>query len=241
MSMDQDQIVEWVGVDLDEATRDYIVAQLWSQPDELFPDADNEIGEVEGVDREEHGEMLDHFYSFDDVDGAYVESVREELTDFVTAHPLAVRLYLRTFTSGDLGHNFYLTREGHGTGFWDRGLGELGEYLSDKCKDWGEANMLFDGALSVPEVDYEPGTLYGVSPVTRVPAFRVTETIRHGDYHNVRKFDMWRLDRRNVVEMLASSPYPNRMHPNDKRITKILEDFKKSGRAQFGWADYDLI
>lgn len=36
------------------------------------------------------------------------------------------------------GHDFWLTRGGHGTGFWDRGLGELGERLSEAARKYGE-------------------------------------------------------------------------------------------------------
>lgn len=37
-----------------------------------------------------------------------------------------------------IGHDFSLTRDGHGTGFWDRGLGERGDYLTNLCKPYGE-------------------------------------------------------------------------------------------------------
>lgn len=36
------------------------------------------------------------------------------------------------------GTDFYLTRERHGAGFWDRGLGTLGKRLSDSAKGYGE-------------------------------------------------------------------------------------------------------
>jgi hypothetical protein len=36
------------------------------------------------------------------------------------------------------GHDFWLTRCGHGGGFWDRGLGELGERLTAAAKVYGE-------------------------------------------------------------------------------------------------------
>jgi hypothetical protein len=36
-----------------------------------------------------------------------------------------------------LGHDLFLTRNGHGTGFWDRGLGELGDRLSKAAKVYG--------------------------------------------------------------------------------------------------------
>lgn len=34
----------------------------------------------------------------------------------------------------DLGHNLYYTAAGHGTGFWDRGLGQQGEDLTELCR-----------------------------------------------------------------------------------------------------------
>jgi hypothetical protein len=36
------------------------------------------------------------------------------------------------------GHDFFLTRNGHGAGFWDRGLGELGDRLTALSKPYGE-------------------------------------------------------------------------------------------------------
>lgn len=38
------------------------------------------------------------------------------------------------------GHDFYLTRAGHGTGFWDRGLDELGDRLSEAAKCAGSVD-----------------------------------------------------------------------------------------------------
>jgi hypothetical protein len=35
------------------------------------------------------------------------------------------------------GHDFWLTRSGHGAGFWDRGLGALGERLTEASKAYG--------------------------------------------------------------------------------------------------------
>ena len=47
------------------------------------------------------------------------------------------------------GHDFALTRNGHGTGFWDRGLGEMGDMLSNECKPYG----LHSVTLEVDEND----------------------------------------------------------------------------------------
>ena len=35
------------------------------------------------------------------------------------------------------GHDFWLTRCGHGAGFWDRGLGEVGDKLTEAAKKFG--------------------------------------------------------------------------------------------------------
>lgn len=39
----------------------------------------------------------------------------------------------------NIGHDFFLTRAGHGVGFWDRGFGKLGDDLTAKCKEFGES------------------------------------------------------------------------------------------------------
>lgn len=36
------------------------------------------------------------------------------------------------------GHDFLLTRQGHGAGFWDRGLGEVGIELTNVSKAYGD-------------------------------------------------------------------------------------------------------
>lgn len=38
------------------------------------------------------------------------------------------------------GHDFWLTRNGHGAGFWDRGR-ERGDYLTEQCRPYGEQRL----------------------------------------------------------------------------------------------------
>lgn len=38
------------------------------------------------------------------------------------------------------GHDFWLTRNHHGAGFWDRGLGDLGDRLTKLAHTYGEAD-----------------------------------------------------------------------------------------------------
>lgn len=39
-----------------------------------------------------------------------------------------------------VGHDFFLTRERHGAGFWDRGFGNDGQILTEKCHEFGESS-----------------------------------------------------------------------------------------------------
>lgn len=39
------------------------------------------------------------------------------------------------------GHDFWLTRNGHGVGFWDRGLGEVGERLTKAAQAYRESTV----------------------------------------------------------------------------------------------------
>ena len=45
---------------------------------------------------------------------------------------------LADIDSEQVAHDFLLTRNGHGAGFWDRGLGEIGDKLTKLCEDIGE-------------------------------------------------------------------------------------------------------
>lgn len=45
------------------------------------------------------------------------------------------------YTWSTAGHDFYLTREGHGAGFWDRGLGMVGTALTKVAKDAGGSSF----------------------------------------------------------------------------------------------------
>jgi len=40
-----------------------------------------------------------------------------------------------------VGHDFWLTRNHHGAGFWDRGLGERGEWLTRMADPYGDASL----------------------------------------------------------------------------------------------------
>jgi hypothetical protein len=40
-----------------------------------------------------------------------------------------------------VGHDLWLTRNGHGAGFWDRGLGDVGDKLTAIAKRMGSKSL----------------------------------------------------------------------------------------------------
>lgn len=47
------------------------------------------------------------------------------------------------------GHDFALTRNGHGAGFWDRGYGAVGDRLTEAAQAYGEHSVLTDDGSTV--------------------------------------------------------------------------------------------
>jgi hypothetical protein len=41
------------------------------------------------------------------------------------------------------GSDYWFTRNGHGVGFWDRDLGDVGDMLSDAARDAGGVHVFF--------------------------------------------------------------------------------------------------
>ena len=94
---------------------------------------DNEIG-YEGDHRE--GPFSDESY----------DHAEQALQDFVDAldDPNDVIVYVDSMGYEQLGHDLWLTRNGHGAGFWDRGLGALGDRLTEAARSLGEAMAYVD-------------------------------------------------------------------------------------------------
>jgi hypothetical protein len=65
--------------------------------------------------------------------------MRAQVRDFVTGAEDGRPDVFAGMDPEQIGHDFSLTRNRHGAGFWDRGLGERGTYLTDLCRPYGEA------------------------------------------------------------------------------------------------------
>ena len=123
------------GREADEAFDGLTEAALWS-----------------GVDLET-GEPFDAAdFTADDIAPETAAQLREEFEDFVAANEATIariRQQHPRCTPGQVGHDFWLTRNRHGAGFWDRGYGEDGDTLSEAAKVYGSVDLYVgdDGLL----------------------------------------------------------------------------------------------
>ena len=114
--------------DLEAFTRAYIVCSLRSSVDD-------------------NGEPLDAVFSADDIAPETLEKMRADCADFVEGMRADLMEYRTAMWchkwSGEerAGYDFWLTRNGHGVGFWDRGLDALGQRLSDAAEVYGSVDL----------------------------------------------------------------------------------------------------
>jgi hypothetical protein len=90
---------------------------------------------------------MDRHYGFDDIDAESLRAMLLDVADFVMMN-LRVILEMPAFgehrlaeCASAVGHDLWLTRNGHGTGFWDRGLGDVGERLACAARRMGESDL----------------------------------------------------------------------------------------------------
>ena len=57
----------------------------------------------------------------------------EEIIDSKDWQEMGIKLP----SDSEIAHDFWLTRNGHGAGFWDRGMGELGDRLTELAESHG--------------------------------------------------------------------------------------------------------
>lgn len=118
---------------MDDFTKGYIEALLWA-----------------GVIHED--DSNDDIYDIDDIDSDTMKEILADCEDFQNANAAelaetGVEYYAL------LGHDFYLSRNGHGTGFWDRGYGDVGDTLHEASELYGSFSLTVSG----------DGKLYGLN------------------------------------------------------------------------------
>jgi hypothetical protein len=129
---------------LDSFTESYITAALWSSTTGL---------------EDSGGDPLDKNYTIDDIDHNTLLRMIRDCKDFQEK-------YEELYTDGgwddeQAAHDFWLSRNGHGSGFTDRGYDydaeEIGERLQSAAKSYGTYDLyLGDGSSD--------GILFGYPP-----------------------------------------------------------------------------
>lgn len=116
---------------MDDFTEHYLIAALWSSAD------DDE-------------EPLDFNYGIEQLAPEAIDRAKADCADFQTKNASLLNQAYKLYTPHidaptpqcSAGHDFWLTRNGHGVGFWDRGFPDaLGDALSDAARACGELDL----------------------------------------------------------------------------------------------------
>lgn len=115
----------------DRFVEGYIEAIFWAEQAYWFGD-ENDIPHIEDC------------YDYSDVEN--MDEVRKNCFVFVDDHLDDLTFYAEEFGWKDAGINYYLTRQRHGTGFWDKDYsdGELRDVLlrlTEACHAAGEVTV----------------------------------------------------------------------------------------------------
>lgn len=105
----------------------YIEAALWSSSGE-------------SDDPETSCEYLDAKFGFEDIADAARAKILADCRDFYTANE---PVWSAVSSDEQAGHDFWLTRNGHGCGFWDRGYAEsTSDALTAACRKFRECYLV---------------------------------------------------------------------------------------------------
>lgn len=116
--------------EIDAFTEGYLEAALWSSTN---PDADDR--------------PMDDDFGIIDLSSKTIEAAKKDCQSFQEAN--ADDLDASGLPVAEQGYLFWLNRNGHGVGFWDRPGGEVGDRLSDAAHDYGSVDLYVgdDGAV----------------------------------------------------------------------------------------------
>lgn len=122
--------------DLDAFLDGYVTAALWTTS--IEEDHAARHNAATGEDRGPDASMLDIGMTVEDIDPDTLAKLRAHCVAFMETNAPDLAKYRETRsydpTDGSVmehaGHDYWLTRNGHGCGFWSRDLGELGDRLT---------------------------------------------------------------------------------------------------------------
>lgn len=121
------------GHQLDDFTHAYLVAAFWASNDESHPSG---------------GDPIDDNYELTDLDTVSLEKMIADCVKFQDKYAAKLKKAYKIYKVVDgtspesyAGHDFWLTRNQHGCGFWDRDLGKIGEQLTDAAHSFGGSHL----------------------------------------------------------------------------------------------------
>lgn len=128
-----------------EMTNGYLAYALWAGLDWSM------TTENDGI--EDNPENWAENYDTSDISKKAVDEARKLCAEFVGANLADLEVYYpgNAHSYGQWGHDLYLTRNGHGAGFWDRYSGldaeivAVGRRLSEAAKVYGEIDFYEEG------------------------------------------------------------------------------------------------
>lgn len=104
----------------------YLLALLWSEV-------------------HEYGTPLDATHDVSEISEACRNTAEGDCESFLKTAAADLALLPESYGGAEqVGHDFLLTRNGHGAGFWDRNLGELGERLTAHAGSYGVIHAFVD-------------------------------------------------------------------------------------------------
>lgn len=118
--------------DSDDFTKAYVEAMFWTEEERLCEDSEREPpGVLVNLTTLETRFDGPNAYGADDLSPEAWKVINKDCAAFQEQYNTLWRG--AGHTDEQAGHDFWLSRNGHGTGFWDRGLGEVGEQLHKAC------------------------------------------------------------------------------------------------------------
>lgn len=107
---------------LDSMTIDYLVTALWSSCDE-------------------NDDPMDDNYSIEDLSPEALENAQRDCAEFLKKAEKRIKGFDPGEIDSHFGHDFWLTRNHHGAGFWDGDYPEFGDELTEISHEFGEVDL----------------------------------------------------------------------------------------------------
>lgn len=122
---------------IDDLTDSYIESMLWANTY-----TEGETGELE-YDESPDVDILDVRQQCPSVvadAAAFFDTALDRVTEVYGEDSPELEAF-HGITAERMGHDFALTRNRHGAGFWDRGYGPLGDTLTEVAEGFGESTL----------------------------------------------------------------------------------------------------